>query len=140
VLPLLQSLPAQGPSGASAEERPYLEVRVLLGANETNAALRKTIEDATASAWPRLLRIAVTRSDAAGRVETTAGPSGGEQLGDLDPEEVLRRRYQRWKDEPGAAVPERQLQLFRELIDKVHEKQPAGAPLDRRLIDAGGPP
>ncbi len=140
VLPLLQSLPAHGPSGTTADQRPYLEVRVLLGAHETNAALRKTIEDATASAWPRLLRIAVTRSDAAAAAAVTSGPGGGEQLGDLDPEEVLRRRYQRWKDEPTASVPERQLQLFRELIDKVHEKAPAGTPLDRRLTDAGGPP
>ena len=150
VLPLLQSLPASGPAGASQDERPYLEVRVQLGAHETNAALRKTIEDATASAWPRLLRIAVTRSDATGRPAEPAG-SAGEQLRDLDPEEVLRRRYQRWKDEPGATVPERQLQLFRELLDKLHDKlpeklhdklheKPAGAALDRRLTDAGGPP
>ena len=141
VLPLLHSLPATGPAGASQDERPYLEVRVQLGAHETNAALRKTIEDATAAAWPRLLRIAVTRSDATSRPgEPTAG---GEQLRDLDPEEVLRRRYQRWKDEPGAAVPERQLQLFRDLVDTLHEKLTDPSPgtgLDRRLSDAGGPP
>jgi len=143
VLPLLHSLPARGPAEASPDERPYLEVRVRLGANETNAALRKTIEEATASAWPRLLRIAVTREDGSGRLTEPGGAAGGEQLRDLDPEEVLRRRYQRWKDDPDAAVPEPQLRLFRALLDQLHEKPQGGgpaAPADSRLTDAGGPP
>lgn len=141
VLPLLLSLPAHGPAAASPDERPHLEVRVRLGANETNTALRKTIEAATASAWPRLLRIAVTREDGSGRSTEPDGAASGEQLRDLDPEEVLRRRYQRWKDDPAAAVPEPQLRLFRALLDQLHEKDggPA-APADSRLTDAGGPP
>jgi exonuclease SbcD len=136
VLPLLQSLPAHGPAGATPDERPYLEVRVQLGPFESNAALRKTIEDATASAWPRLLRIAVTRTSA--RPDEPA-ENASERLRDLDPEEVLRRCYQRSKGESGAAVPERQLQLFQALLEMQPESSP-GAPLDRRLIDAGGPP
>lgn len=143
VLPLLHSLPARGPAEAIPDERPYLEVRVRLGANETNATLRKTIEEATASAWPRLVRIAVTREDGSGRLPGPGGAASGEQLRDLDPEEVLRRRYQRWTDDPDAAVPEPQLRLFRALLDQLHEKPQDGGPAtaaDSRLTDAGGPP
>ena len=140
VLPLLRRLPASGPPDAGADERPYLEVRVRLGAAETNLALRKTIEDALATAWPRLARIAVTRTaplDHAASLEHLAG----EQLRDLDPEEVLRRCYQRWRDDPQAFVPEAQLQLFRNLLDEIHEQHPGGAALAAgRLLDAGGPP
>lgn len=142
VLPLLHSLPARGPAEASADERPYLEVRVLLGASETNAALRRTIEEATASAWPRLTRITVTRKEAGDRLGAAGEAAGGEQLRDLDPEEVLKRRYQHVMDDATAAVPEPQLRLFRALLDQLHEQSGDGgaATADSRLTDAGGPP
>jgi exonuclease SbcD len=142
VLPLLHRLPARGAGDATDDERPYLEVRVRLSAHETNAALRKTIEDATASAWPRLMRIAVSR-DAAAPTEAGAAPPGGEvgrELRELDPEEVLRRRYQRFRDDPDAVVPEPQLRLFRELVEQFHQEGGAPRPPESRLVDAGGPP
>ncbi len=141
VLPLLRQLPASGPPDAGADERPYLEVRVLLGAAETNLALRKSIEDALATAWPRLARIAVTRTDPLDRTASLEHLAG-DQLRDLDPEEVLRRCYQRWRDDQKAVVPEAQLQLFRNLLDEIHDQhRDGGAALsDGRLLDAGGPP
>lgn len=143
VLPLLQRLPASGPAAATPEERPYLEVRVQLGAGETNLGLRKTVEDALASAWPRLSRITVTRADPRATDADPRRPTD-EQLRDLDPEEVLRRRYQRWRDDPDAVVPEAQLQLFRDLLEEAYhrdlDRPRGGEPADSRLRDAGGPP
>ena len=58
-----------------------------------------------------------------------------------DPEEVLRRRYQRWKDDPAATVPEPQLVLFRSLVEQLHDQPTSQAAIpDRRLTEAGGLP
>ncbi len=142
VLPLLHSLPARGPAGASEDERPYLEVRVQLAAHETNSSLRKTIEDATASAWPRLLRIAVTRdaADTDGETDLGRGDGSGVGLRDLHPEEVLLRCYQRYKNDPSASLPEPQLALFRVLVEKYYEE--GSGPMhasDSRPSESGGP-
>src|SRR5262249_34343703 len=110
-------------------------------AHETNATLRKTIEDATASAWPRLLRIAVTREAAEKAEDGDASAPAGVELRELHPEEVLRRRYQRWRDEPSATVPEPQLALLRALVEQFDEEGSGQKrPPDSRLTDAGGPP
>lgn len=113
VLAAIAALPARG--DGPDEARPLLEVKVRLDRPEPS--LRARLEAATDGKEARLVRI-TTALTGTGRaladVETRA-------LADLDPEEVLRRK---WEREHQAPLPDDLLALFHELLDQVRREAP----------------
>jgi exonuclease SbcD len=112
VLPMLEALPRERPEGASDDERPFLEVRVLLDA--VHPRVRQDIEAALEGAWARLVRID-TRYTGTG--ETLGDAIEREGLKELRPEDVFVRCYQQRFE---GDVPSELLTVFRELLDEVY--------------------
>lgn len=106
VLAELRSLPEL--TSIDDPARPYLEVSVVL--KEPVPNLREQIEDATVGKRPRLLKI---QSEYQGDRQTLSEHHTGQRLADLDPQDVLLRRYSR--DYEGEPSPEL-LAAFHELI------------------------
>jgi exonuclease SbcD len=109
VLETLAALSFPGP--ALSEERwPYLEVRVCFDAPEPGA--RAAIESVLAGQPVRLAGIDVSyqRADDASSNETDAAL---DDLGQIQPEDVLKRHYQ---SQYGGTMPTELLQAFQELL------------------------
>jgi len=119
VLALLEALPERDPE-VPAERRPLLEVRVRVEAPEPG--LRRRVEEALAGKAPRLVKLAVERSDA-GASLADAQPQA--RLAEIEPGDVFRRCYRRRypEQEPPAAWVE----AFAELAAAVArgEEEPA---------------
>ena len=92
VLDELAGLPA-AIAGEDADLRPFLEVRVRLGGPTPH--LRGKIEEATRGKRARLVKIT---TEAAGDGRALAESLPAEVLAELDPREVLRRRWRRQHD------------------------------------------
>jgi exonuclease SbcD len=107
VLEELAALPDESPG----EHRPYLEVAVML---ETPIAdLRDRIEAAIADKEVRLCKIGVSYT---GDRRDLAELHVGERLADLQPEDVLLRRYRRdYEGDPPAEL----VALFHDVVDAV---------------------
>lgn len=108
VLPLLQALPPNGKTdGCGADRRPYLEVRLLVEAEEPS--WRSAIEAAVAEKGVRLLRIDRSSTGTGvvdyGQTERT--------LAEVTPEEVFLMKYAR--EHGGKPSPEL-LAAFHELV------------------------
>jgi DNA repair protein SbcD/Mre11 len=113
VLAAIAALPPRGEG--PGEARPLLEVKVRLDRPEPS--LRATLEAAMDGKEARLVRIATALTGtgrALGDVETRP-------LADLEPEEVLRRKWEREHQDP---LPDDLLALFHELLDSVRAEAP----------------
>ncbi len=97
--------------GEDADARPFLEVRVRLAGPTPH--LRAQVEAATAGKRPRLVKIT---SEAAGDGRALAEAMPAELLADLDPREVLRRRWHRAHD---GELPAELLAAFERLLAEV---------------------
>jgi DNA repair protein SbcD/Mre11 len=119
VLELLRALPRAPASDAPPEERPYLEVRVLL--DSVAPRLRRDIESALEGAWARLVRI-----DARYRTRDGLGEPLAEvrDLDSIAPEDVFRACYARQR---AGAPPEDLLSLFAELFEEAKREEETGA-------------
>lgn len=103
-LALLRALPESGPG-----QPPWLEVRVKV--ERAEPLLRRRIEEALVGRHARLVHIDVARPEQGAPLgEVAARP-----LGDLTPEEVFLRRFQRARGD-GAEVPPALWAAFHELL------------------------
>lgn len=109
VLSLLRRLPRGRPPGAIDEEKPLLEVRVLLEA--ANARLRRDIEEALEGAWVRLLRIDVRYL----RPEDQVARLRPSRLDAIAPEQVFEACYLAKRTGP---LPDELRRLFLELVEE----------------------
>jgi DNA repair protein SbcD/Mre11 len=111
---VLAALEALEPwDGAEIETRPYLEVCARLSRPEPN--LRQIVETALEGKRPRLLKLAIEYT---GDGAALADLKVGENLRDLQPDEVFVRRYRRLHEgEP----PDELLAAFHELLDQVQQ-------------------
>ncbi|HVV87773.1 MAG TPA: exonuclease SbcCD subunit D C-terminal domain-containing protein [Kofleriaceae bacterium] len=97
--------------GEEPDARPFLEVRVRLAGPTPH--LRAQIEEATRGKRPRLVKIT---SEAAGDGRALAEALPAEVLAELDPREVLRRRWRRQHD---GELPAPVLAAFERLLAEV---------------------
>ena len=98
-------------AGEEPDARPFLEVRVRLAGPTPH--LRSQIEEATRGKRPRLVKIT---SEAAGDGRALAEALPAETLAELDPREVLRRRWRRQHD---GELPASVLAAFERLLAEV---------------------
>lgn len=113
VLQELSSLPSLQPD-TSNEALPYLEVRVLL--DEPMPHLPQQIRSALEGKAVRLVNITAQRTGTGG---TLAEVLPEQELKELDPEDVFRRKYARQYGE--SEPPEDVLATFRDLLSQVLE-------------------
>ncbi len=110
VLAELAGLPA-AIADEDPDRRPFLEVRVRLAGPTPH--LRAQVEEATRGKRPRLVKIT---SEAAGDGRALAEALPAEILAELDPREVLRRRWRRQHD---GELPAGVLAAFERLLAEV---------------------
>jgi exonuclease SbcD len=110
VLDELRALP-EAIEGEEPEARPFLEVRVRLA--EPTPHLRAQVEEATRGKRPRLVKIT---SEAAGDGRALAEALPAEVLAEVDPREVLRRKWDRQHDGP---LPVAVVAAFERLLAEV---------------------
>lgn len=115
VLAELATLPAHD-ADADPALRPYLEVRVRLDRPEPR--LRVLLEQAVRDRHPRLVKITC---DSTGDRRALAESAPAEVLAELDPREVLRRR---WRRDHDGEVPAAIAAAFDELYRVVTEAAP----------------
>jgi len=92
VLARLAALPAA--QSAPRSRHPWLEIRVQLG-DRRAPALRASIEEALAGRAARLVRLAIETE-----ARSVEGPRSVAELGELEPREVIRRRYEELRGAP----------------------------------------
>lgn len=115
VLDELRALPAFD-RDADPALRPYLEVRIRL--TQPEPRLRVLLEEAVRDRHPRLVKIT---TDGSGDRRALAEAAPAEALAELDPREVLRRR---WAREHAGEVPPAIAAAFDELYRAVTEAAP----------------
>jgi DNA repair protein SbcD/Mre11 len=109
VLELLRGLSREAPDGRGLDQRPFLEVRVLL--DSVQPRLRAEVEAALDGAWCRLLRIETKYT---GTDETLGDGVRLEHLKELDPVEVFARCYRQRFD---GELPRELAAAFDELLE-----------------------
>ncbi|MBP6628482.1 MAG: exonuclease SbcCD subunit D C-terminal domain-containing protein [Kofleriaceae bacterium] len=111
-LAAITALPAREPDD-DPERRPYLEV--VIAPTQPDPLLRAKVEDALEGRAVRLVKLTIER---AGDGAVLADAWTGRALADLDPREVLARR---WAQQHGGEVPAPVLAAFDRLLAEVTE-------------------